>query len=267
MVRIGLLTHRVDGHVGLLVLAVSCIVTDFVAASHGASQTPTEDRIVADKGTIFVHPIQHATFVLRYKGLTIYVDPVGGRDRFKEFPAPELILITDIHGDHADRKTVEAVRKEGTTIVAPPAVANLLAGIPRVQVLENGETTEIAGVKIEAIPMYNITPDRMKFHPKGRGNGYVVTLGGKRIYISGDTEDIQEMRQLKAIDAAFVCMNLPFTMTVEQAADAVLEFKPKIVYPYHYRGREGFSDVGKFKELVSKDPSLEVRLLNWYPEK
>ena len=104
----------------------------------------------------------------------------------------------------------------------------------------------------------------MRFHPKGRGNGYVLELGGKRIYVSGDTEDIEEMRQLKGIDIAFVCMNLPFTMTVEQAADAVLAFKPKIVYPYHYRGRGGFSDVEKFKQIVAREPSIDVRLLDWY---
>jgi L-ascorbate metabolism protein UlaG (beta-lactamase superfamily) len=104
----------------------------------------------------------------------------------------------------------------------------------------------------------------MKFHPKGRGNGYVLTMNRKRIYISGDTEDIKEMRSLKDIDYAFVCMNLPYTMTVDQAASAVLEFKPRVVFPYHYRGKGMFSDLDKFKQLVSKDKDIEVRLLNWY---
>ena len=112
--------------------------------------------------------------------------------------------------------------------------------------------------------MYNLTEERKNFHTKGRGNGYVVTLGGKRVYVSGDTEDIPEMRALKDIDAAFVCMNLPYTMDVDHAADAVLAFKPKIVYPYHYRGKEGMSDVEKFKTLVSKEKAVEVRLLKWY---
>ena len=119
---------------------------------------------------------------------------------------------------------------------------------------------------IEAIPMYNLTPERQKFHTKGRGNGYVVTLGGTRVYISGDTEDIPEMRALKKIDVAFVCMNLPYTMTAEQAADAVLEFKPKIVFPYHYRGKTS-QDPEKFKKLVAKDKNIEVRIRKWYPEK
>jgi L-ascorbate metabolism protein UlaG (beta-lactamase superfamily) len=117
---------------------------------------------------------------------------------------------------------------------------------------------EILGVKIEAVPMYNLTAARLRFHNKGRGNGYVMTFGGKRVYVSGDTEDIPEMRALKNIDAAFVCMNLPYTMAPEQAADAVREFKPKVVYPYHYRG----SDTAQFKKLVGG--ASEVRLRDWY---
>jgi L-ascorbate metabolism protein UlaG (beta-lactamase superfamily) len=129
-------------------------------------------------------------------------------------------------------------------------------------ILTNGQTGELLGVKIEAIPMYNLTTERLKFHDKGRGNGYVATLGAKRIYLSGDTEDIPEMRALKNIDVAFVCMNLPYTMTVEQAAQAVRAFKPRIVYPYHYRG----SDINKFKELVGTDAGVDVRLREWYPQ-
>ena len=126
--------------------------------------------------------------------------------------------------------------------------------------LANGETKSLHEIKIEAVPMYNLTPERLKFHNKGRGNGYVLTLGGKRVYISGDTEDIPEMRALKNIDIAFVCMNLPYTMDVNQAAGAVREFRPRIVYPYHYRG----SDVEKFKSLVGNDRGVEVRLRDWY---
>jgi L-ascorbate metabolism protein UlaG (beta-lactamase superfamily) len=173
-------------------------------------------------------------------------------------------LISDIHGDHLDPDTDLALVTEKTTIVAPQAAANKLPAKLRshVIVLTNGETKAVLGIKIEAIPMYNLTPDRLKFHTKGRGNGYVLTVGGKRIYMSGDTEDIPEMRALKNIDVAFICMNLPYTMDVEQAARAVQEFKPKIVYPYHYRG----SDVEKFKSLVSQTPGIEVRLRDWYPK-
>ena len=131
--------------------------------------------------------------------------------------------------------------------------------------LNNGDSFDFNGVKIEAIPMYNLREEALKFHTKGRGNGYLLTINDERIYISGDTEDIPEMRNLKNIDKAFVCMNLPYTMTVESAASAVLEFKPKQVYPYHYRGTEGLSDIEKFKNLVNKsDKSINVLLLDWY---
>jgi L-ascorbate metabolism protein UlaG (beta-lactamase superfamily) len=112
--------------------------------------------------------------------------------------------------------------------------------------------------------MYNTTSDRLNFHPKSVGNGYVVTLNNERVYISGDTEDIPEMRSLKNIDYAFICINVPYTMTPEQAASAVLEFKPKHVYPYHYRQKDGFSNIGKFRELVSVNPNIEVIFLKWY---
>jgi len=211
---------------------------------------------------LIIHPVNHATFVMSWNGKTIYVDPVGGGKRFDGLPKPDLILVTDIHGDHLDAGTLEAVAGPKTDIVAPKAVAEKLPEKLRAQttVLANGETKTLSGVPVEALPMYNLTQERLKFHDKGRGNGYVATLGGKRVYMSGDTEDIPEMRALKNIDVAFVCMNLPYTMTVEQAASAVREFKPKIVYPYHYRG----SDTEKFKQLVGSDSGVEVRLRDWY---
>jgi len=144
----------------------------------------------------------------------------------------------------------------------PQIVANRLPSDlkSRAVILKNGDHTSLGGVEIAAIPAYNTTADRLQFHPKGEGNGYVLTFGDKRVYISGDTEDIPEMRALKNIDVAFICMNLPFTMTVDQAASAVKEFKPKIVYPYHYRG----SDLEKFKSLLADQPGIEVRILDWY---
>jgi len=223
------------------------------------------DHIPTTAGDLIIHPVEHATFLMSWAGKTIYVDPVGGKKPFDQFDRADLVLITDIHGDHLNSETVGFVTTEKSAIVAPKAVADKLP--PKVKsqttVMANGDKKEIAGIQIEAIPMYNLTPERLKFHTKGRGNGYVLTIGGKRIYISGDTEDIPEMRQLKNIDVAFVCMNLPYTMEVEKAASAVEEFKPKIVYPYHYRG----SDLQKFKERVGKTPGIEVRLREWYPER
>lgn len=222
--------------------------------------------IPAERGDIEVHPISHATFALTWIDVTIFVDPVGGAAAFAAFGVPDLVLITDIHGDHMDAETLGAVAEAQTRVVAPAAVAEQLGAAweGRTAVLANGESVEIHGVEIEAIPMYNLAEERQRFHEKGRGNGYVLTLGGKRLYVSGDTEDIPEMRALKNIDAAFVCMNLPYTMTVESAADAVLEFAPTIVFPYHYRGQQGMSDVGRFAELVAQNPAIGVRQLDWY---
>lgn len=141
-------------------------------------------------------------------------------------------------------------------------------GFKNVITMANGDYIELLGLNVEAVPMYNLPDDDTFRHPKGWGNGYVVTIGGKRFYFSGDTETIPEMRDLKDIDYAFVCMNLPFTMDVDQAADGVLDFQPRVVYPYHYRGRPDMSDVNKFKQLVDAgDSGIEVRLRNWYPEK
>lgn len=220
------------------------------------------------KSDIYIDPITHASAILEWKEKIIYIDPTGGTKAFKNKKLANLILITDIHGDHMDIETLDSLDLSKAEIIAPQAVAEKLPAkyTDQLIILNNGETKEIQGIPIEAIPMYNLREEALKFHKKGRGNGYVITLGKKRLYFSGDTEDIPEMRALKYIDMAFVCMNLPYTMTVESAADAVLEFKPKQVYPYHYRGTEGLSDITKFKELVSIDPDIEVIQLDWYPK-
>ncbi len=213
-------------------------------------------------GGISFIPIKHATFVIKTKLTTIYVDPVGDVQAFKKFPQPDIILITDIHRDHLAPNIVSSLKQKETIVIGPQAVFERLK---YGEILNNGENKTINDINIEAIPMYNLTAERLKYHKKGRGNGYVITLNKKRIYISGDTEDINEMRSLKNIDYAFVCMNLPYTMTVDRAASAVLEMKPAVVIPYHYRGKEGFSDIERFKSLVSKNKDIEVKLLNWYP--
>ncbi len=226
------------------------------------------DRLPAKKGGILLTPVLHATMALQWNGVTLYVDPYGGADKFKGFPAPDLVVITDIHGDHMNKETLQGLDLSKATLVAPKAVADELKEVvfKQVLVVGNGAKKKWKKIGIEALPMYNLPETADSRHPKGRGNGYVLTLGGQRLYISGDTEDIPEMRQLQKIDVAFVCMNQPFTMTVEQAADAVLAFQPKMVYPFHYRGREGLSDVNQFKSLVNTgNGGIEVRLRDWYP--
>jgi len=217
---------------------------------------------------IKIIPIEHATAIVKWKDITIYIDPIGGANAFKDNKHPDLILITDIHFDHFNLKTLQELNTEKAKIIVPQAVANKMPAefTPQIDILNNGDTKERYGITIEAIPMYNLREEALKFHPKGRGNGYILNIGTQRIYFSGDTEDIPEMRALKNIDKAFICMNLPYTMTEESAADAVLEFKPKQVYPYHYRGNPEVSNVAKFKSIInSKKPAIEVIQLDWYP--
>lgn len=227
----------------------------------------TEKTVETTDTNVKVIPINHGTLVLEYRENVIYVDPVGGAKAFEGQKRPTLVLITDIHGDHLNTETLEALNITTIPLVAPQAVVDKIPSEIHNSptAMSNGEVKTVSEINIEAIPMYNLREEALKFHEKGRGNGYLLTLGNERVYISGDTEDIPEMRNLKNIDKAFVCMNLPYTMPVESAASAVLEFKPKQVFPYHYRGTEGLSDVNKFKSLVEeKDASIEVSLLKWY---
>jgi L-ascorbate metabolism protein UlaG (beta-lactamase superfamily) len=210
-------------------------------------------------------PIYHASLILDW-GKIIYVDPAWNIDLYKDKPTPDLVLITDIHFDHLNIDVLKSLKGE-FLIIAPKAVYDELPEDlkQKTKILNNFEETNFEDFKILALPMYNITPERLEFHPKGRGNGYLIEKENFRVYIAGDTEDIPEMRNLKNIDIAFLPMNLPWTMTVEQAVSAVLEFKPKKVYSYHYRGEKGFSDINKFKELVEKEnKDIEVILVNWY---
>jgi len=229
-----------------------------VALSAALAAAVAPDKIPASGGDITIQPINHATLQVTHGGRVIDVDPVS-QANFGSLPAPDIILITDIHPDHLDPAAVAKLKKAGTKIVAPAAAASKLEGAV---VMKNGETKDVDGVSIEAVPMYNLqrgpSPGQL-FHDKGRGNGYVVTLGGKRIYVAGDTECVPEMKALKNIDVAFVPMNLPYTMPPSEAAECVKAFKPKIVYPYHYRG----SNLDEFATAL-KDSGVEVRIRDWY---
>jgi L-ascorbate metabolism protein UlaG (beta-lactamase superfamily) len=233
------------------------------------AQRPTVDELKTSKGSLKIQPVLHGSLVLTWDNKTIYVDPYGGAKAFKGLASPDLILITDIHPDHLDTATLNSIETGKAKFIVPQAVANMLPEKykSKAVVLNNGQNITEKGILISAIPMYNLPEEPDSKHTKGRGNGYVLNLGGKMIYISGDTEDIPEMRSLKNIDVAFVCMNLPYTMDINQAASAVLEFKPVIVYPYHYRGKEGLSDTEAFKKLVNEsNKTIDVRLRNWYPD-
>ncbi|WP_226389256.1 MBL fold metallo-hydrolase [Penaeicola halotolerans] len=226
-----------------------------------------QDKISSSVGEITINPVTHGSFAMQWDDQSIFVDPYGGPEGFAKFGAPALVMITDIHGDHLDKKTLAGIDLSKATLVAPQAVVDQLGDIKFSQIitLNNGESKMWDKLEVAAIPMYNLPETEDSRHPKGRGNGYVITFGDKKFYISGDTEDIAEMRALRDIDVAFVCMNEPYTMNVDQAADAVIDFKPKVVYPYHYRGSGGLSDVDKFKSLVEAGATnVEVRLRKWY---
>lgn len=231
------------------------------------AQAPAADQIQTTKGILTIQPIFHGALVLTLNKKTIYVDPYGGGKAFKGMPSPDLILITDVHPDHLDTATLNAIQTSKAKFIVPQAVADLLPAKYKKKaiVLANGKETKQAGITVSAVPMYNLPEEADSKHPKGRGNGYLVKMAEKTIYISGDTEDTPEMRKLKNVDIAFLCMNLPYTMDIDQAASAVLEFKPSIVYPYHYRGQNGLSDTDGFKKLVEEgDKAIDVRLRNWY---
>lgn len=240
----------------LLSLSSCLILASLLAA------TAAQDRFETGSTELIIHPVHHASFVMEWNKQAIYVDPVGGARVFARFPKPDVILLTDIHGDHLDAKTLEGLVKPDTQIVAPSAVVQMLPASLRKQTstLANGATNAPVRFPIEAIAAYNTTEERLKFHLKGRGNGYILTLETKRVYISGDTEETPEMRALKDIDIAFVCMNLPYTMDVDQAAKAVRTFHPKVVYPCHYKG----SDLERFKKLLESNTGVEVRIRDWY---
>lgn len=217
---------------------------------------------------IQVIPITHASLILKWADHVIYVDPTGGVAAYIGQSSPHIILVTDIHTDHLSVETLAVIIGQAAFVV-PQAVKEMLPPTlaQRAQVLANGTTATELGFTILAAPMYNLPESAESRHVKGRGNGYIIEKTGKRVYIAGDTAGIPEMRSLTNIDIAFIPMNLPYTMGVEEAADAVLAFKPKQVYPYHYRGQGVLADTNKFKELVyTGNKDIEVELLNWYPK-
>jgi L-ascorbate metabolism protein UlaG (beta-lactamase superfamily) len=247
-----------------------------MSAAHASS---TDDQIATPTGPIDIHAIHHASLMLTWGGKHILVDPAppveGAKPadpaaEYKALPKPDVILITHEHFDHFNVPILEAVAGPQTVIVAPQSVVDQMPAQLKKQAIvtamKNGDRTVLAQVKdltLEAVPMQNTTPDRLKFHPPGRGNGYILDLAGKMIYIAGDTEETPTLAKLNGIDVAFVPMNLPYTETVDAAAKWVKDFRPKVVYPYHTHNQDGtYADVQKFKTEV--DGASDVRLLKWY---
>lgn len=215
-----------------------------------------QDTFNTGAGELKIIFIGHGTLMLDFNGKFIHVDPVSREADYTRFAKADFILITHEHGDHLDPKAINIIRKEETKIVLTKACAERVTGGI---VMQNGDERDIQGLKIEAVPAYNIVHKRsngMPFHPKGEGNGYVITLGDKRVYVAGDTENVPEMKRLREIDIAFLPMNLPYTMTPEMAANAAKAFKPKILYPYHF----GQTDTSKLVNLLKDSKAIEVRI-------
>jgi L-ascorbate metabolism protein UlaG (beta-lactamase superfamily) len=214
------------------------------------------DIIKTSAGDLKITFIGHGTLMLSFGGKVIHVDPYSDVADFNALPKAHLILLTHEHGDHLDLKALNAVRTEKTVVVLTDACAKQ---VQRGVVMMNGDVKTVEGLKIEAVPAYNIVHKRdtdQPFHPKGAGNGYIITFGDKRVYVGGDTENTPEMKGLKNIDIAFLPMNLPYTMTPEMVADASKAFKPKILYPYHF----GETEPSKVASLLKGTPEIEVRI-------
>jgi len=215
-----------------------------------------EDIIKTKMGDLKITFIGHGTLMFSYGGKVIHVDPWSRLADYSKLPKADLILVTHEHGDHLDTKAIGIIRQEQAKVILTKACA---AKVPGGIIMKNGDVRTVLGLRVEAVPAYNILHKRSNgepYHPKGIGNGYVVTFGKTRVYIAGDTENIPEMKKLKKIDIAFLPMNLPYTMTPAMVADAAKAFGPKILYPYHY----GQTDPNELVKLLKDEKKIEVRV-------
>lgn len=212
----------------MLLLLAFTVQTGAQTVTKGAENM---DTFMIGKDTLKLHFFGHASLMLEYRDRCIYFDPVNPYANYRFLPKADMILITHEHRDHLDTAVIAEIRKDGTHILANEKAA---AQIPDAAAMHSGESREIFGIGILAVPAYNTTKGREKYHPKGNGNGYILNLGSRHIYIAGDTEDIPEMKKLGPVEIAFLPVNQPYTMTVEQAAGAAKTIRPKILYPYHY---------------------------------
>jgi L-ascorbate metabolism protein UlaG (beta-lactamase superfamily) len=233
------------------------LIAGTVLLSPATAQKAFEkDTINTGQGNLIITFVGHGTLMFRFNDMIIHIDPVGRSADYTTMPKADLILITHQHGDHLDATAVGQITKPGTEIILTESCRDKLS---EGKVMKNGDIQEIKGIKIEAVPAYNLVHKRDNgepFHPKGEGNGYVVTIGNKRVYIAGDTENVPEMAQLKNIDIAFLPMNVPYTMTPEMVADAAKMFNPKVLYPYHY----GNTDVNQLLELLKDKQNCDIRI-------
>jgi L-ascorbate metabolism protein UlaG (beta-lactamase superfamily) len=235
----------------------SLIIAAMMITSSFSQEVPAVDRIASSEGTIELHFIGHGSLMFKLDKTVLYVDPVRSSGNYENMPKADLILITHEHGDHLDPDLIRNLRKENSVILCNSKSS---ASVPGSKAINPGSDYKNGSVTVEAVYAYNIKnvrPDGNAYHPRGDGNGYVITYGGKRIYVAGDTENIPEMKELSRIDIAFLPMNLPFTMTPEMVADAAKSFNPAILYPYHF----GNTNTSEIVSLL-KNTNIEVRIRN-----
>lgn len=221
-----------------------------------AQSAQVSDVFSTSEGDLCIEFVGHGSLFFRFAGKVIHVDPVEQYGDYTRMPKADLVLVTHEHRDHLDLKAIDSLRKEETQVLAN---RNSAQQIPGAFAMENGQVKDVMGIRVEAVPAYNLVHMRspgVPFHPKGQGNGYVITFADKRVYIAGDTENTPEMKALKQIDIAFLPMNLPYTMTPEMVADAAKSFTPRILYPYHY----GDTDPQRLVDLLRDTPGIEVRI-------
>ena len=240
----------------MTLVALPLVFSLVASRAAGPKSEFEKDVLKTSAGDLSMTFIGHASLMFGFQGKTIYIDPVSQYADYATLPKADLILVTHNHGDHFDPRAIAAVSKNGTIVILTKACGDAIQGSV---VMNNGDSRSELGIGIEAVPAYNLVHKRdngAPFHPKGEGNGYVLTFGKTRVYIAGDTENTPEMKALKGIDCAFLPMNLPYTMTPEMVADAAMAFKPKILYPYHY----GDTDPAKLVALLKGEKEIDVRI-------
>lgn len=249
------LTRRTSLQIALAGIAAA-------ALPKGSYALTTGTTIVGSGVTIY--PFEHASLYIQTPGPLIAIDPVGGPDLYRDLPPPGAILITHEHQDHFNIDTLTALAGDTAQIIVNPAVHAMLPTPlkSRAVAMANGDENAIDGIAITAVPAYNTTQDRLQYHPRGRDNGYILNIEGHRYYIAGDTEPTDEMKALTDITVALLPMNLPYTMSVDQAAEAVAAFKPAVAYPYHHSGTNPAEFAAKVAELALP---TQVIILDWYP--
>lgn len=234
----------------LLLVALSLGIPAFAETSF------EKDVIKTSAGELEITFIGHGTLIFAFGGKTIHIDPFSRLADYDKLPKADIVFVTHQHGDHLDSKALESIKTENTVLVMTEACAKQVGGGI---VMKNGDVKTIEEIRVEAVPAYNLVHKRdngQPFHPKGEGNGYVLTFGDTRVYIAGDTENTPEMKALENIDIAFLPMNLPYTMTPEMVADAAAAFEPRVLYPYHY----GDTDPSVVVGLLKEHDEIEVRI-------